>query len=310
LNNAQILAQEVFSRIDQVVIGKQVAKKLFLASLLARGHVLLEGPPGIAKTLLVRCFAQVFQLSFKRIQFTPDIMPSDITGANVFNPKSAEFTFVPGPLFAHFVLADEINRAPAKTQSALLEAMQERQVSVDNTTYMLQDPFIVCATQNPLDYEGTYALPEAQLDRFMVRILMDYPDARQERLILAGAEYDPRSISPLKDASQLIASAQQSCDAVVVDERIYDYVQRLLSATREHEQISIGASPRAGKMFIRLCKSYCALDGKGFITPDDIQQVVPFALAHRLIRKPDAEIEGISGEEIIASLFESVTIEQ
>jgi MoxR-like ATPase len=314
VNPVQELYTEISSEIDKAVIGKTEAKTIIFSTFLARGNVLLEGVPGIAKTLLARSFARVLGLEFSRIQFTPDLMPSDIIGTSVYNQGKASFEFVPGPLFSDFILADEVNRAPAKTQAALLEAMEERQVSCDNSTYKLSRNFIVFATQNPLEFEGTYALPEAQLDRFMVRIIMDYPAPEEETAILAqpqSDDYNPlEHLSVILEADTRIQHGRKFIENVIVDEKIFHYVRDLTRASRSQDELLLGNSPRAGQMLIRLSKSYAAVSGSDYVTPDHIRELVPVVLPHRWVLKPEAEIQQTPVENILRNLFNSVSVPQ
>jgi MoxR-like ATPase len=298
---------------DRAVVGKTRAKAVAFATFLARGNVLLEGVPGIAKTLCARAMARAMGLRFSRIQFTPDLMPADITGTSVYHQGKAAFEFVPGPVFADFVLADEINRAPAKTQAALLEAMEERQVTVDNSTYAMSSDFIVFATQNPLEFEGTYALPEAQLDRFMVRLMLDYPSADEETLILStpltGSQAVER-ITPLADARAGIEQSRRFMESVVIDEKVLRYARDLVRATRCLDQLLLGNSPRAGQMLLRLGRAYAAVTGSDFVTPDHIRELAPAVLPHRWVLKPEAEIQQTPVESILKNLFDAVQVPQ
>jgi len=288
-----------------------------LVGLLCRGHILLEGVPGLAKTLTVRTLAGVVGGSFQRLQFTPDLLPADVTGTLIFDPKTGEFVAHTGPVFANLVLADEINRAPAKVQSALLEAMEERQVTIGDTTYDLPDPFLVLATQNPIEQEGTYPLPEAQLDRFMFKALVDYPSAEEERRILElhlGERFpEPRQAMTLDDVKELAAVARQ----VYLDERIRGYIVGLVGASRRPADVGLGdvapliaygASPRAAIALAQGARALGLLRGRAYVTPEDVKELAPAALRHRLVLSYEAEAEGVSAEDIVERLLLAVEV--
>jgi MoxR-like ATPase len=308
------LYQSVRGEIAKVVFGQDEVIDFALAALFSNGHVLLEGPPGVAKTLLVRSIAAALDLDYRRVQMTPDLLPSDITGSVVFRQGSDSFEFRRGPLFAHFVLADEINRSSARTQSALLEAMQELSVTNDGVTHSLPEPFVVFATQNPIEQEGTYPLPLAQLDRFMFKVRVTYPEAADERRVLrehhatAGLS-DPRKmgIQPVVKAEGLIAARGEIRTTHVRDE-VVDYVQRLLRATREDDSLSVGASPRSGLMLLVGSKALARFAGRDFVTPDDIQTAFLPALRHRIVLTPSAELEGLSTDDVLGQLLEAVEV--
>jgi len=278
----------VRSQVARVYVGNPAAVDMLLVGLLARGHVLLEGVPGVAKTTLVKTFAATLGMTVRRVQFTPDLLPADITGTYVLNPKDGTFALRGGPIFTNILLADEINRAPAKTQSALLEAMQEHQVTIEGDRFVLPDPFFVLATQNPIDLEGTYALPEAQIDRFLLRVRMGYPSVREEVSMLrthgvAAPEVEP--VLSAEDATRLQSIAAR----VHVEDDLYEYAVLLTSFTRSHPKVVLGASPRASLSLLRAAKGSAVLKGRPFLTPDDIQDVASAALAHRLILVPELE---------------------
>jgi MoxR-like ATPase len=288
LEGARQRLDAVRREVSRVYMGDASPVDMMLVSLLGRGHVLLEGVPGIAKTTLVKAFATALGCSVRRIQFTPDLLPADITGTYVLNPKDASFALRAGPVFANVVLADEINRAPAKTQSALLEAMQERQVTIEGDRYELPDPFFVLATQNPVDLEGTYPLPEAQIDRFLVRVQMGYPNERDEIAMLRAhgvATPEPFVVLSGNDVLQLQSIAAR----VHVEEDLFAYAVNLATFTRQHPRVVLGASPRASLGLLRAAKASAVLAGRGFVTPDDVRAVAPFVLAHRLILVPELE---------------------
>jgi MoxR-like ATPase len=298
----------------RILVGMEELVDSCLVAILAGGHVLLEGPPGVAKTLLVRTLAVALGGSFSRITFTPDLMPADITGTSVFHPGDGEFRFRPGPVFAQFLLCDEINRAPAKTQSALLEAMQEGSVTIDGERHDLPRPFMTFATMNPIEHEGTYPLPEAQLDRFLFKILLGYPASEVETRLLATAHDRAPEASPeelgveaVSDLEQLLA-ARAEANAVEVREDLPDYVVRLFHETRRSPSLVLGASPRAGVMVLRAAKARAALLGRRFVTPDDIKEVFLPALRHRVALDPAEEIEGVASDTVLMRILDSVEV--
>ena len=301
-------AAAVLDEVERAVVGKRDRLQLVLAGLLADGHVLLEDVPGLAKTLTARSFAEVTGLRFARVQFTPDLLPSDVTGSSIWNQRDAEFAFRAGPIFTNILLADEINRAPPKTQAALLEAMQERQVSTDGETRVLEPPFLVLATQNPIEYEGTYPLPEAQLDRFLLRTGFGYPTADAEwemlerRLERGVDEVELRSVV---DRETLLAM-QRAVEGVHVDESVGRYVVDLVAATRESPSVSVGSSPRGSLALVKLSRCRAALDGRDFVTPDDVKSVAVPALAHRLVLRPELWVQRRSGEDVVREILDQV----
>ncbi len=303
------LYQAARQGINQVIVGQDHLVEQVLVCLFAGGHVLIEGIPGTAKTLLVRVLARIFDCKFKRIQFTPDLMPADIVGVNIFDPRQQAFQFRPGPIFAQFLLGDEINRAPAKTQSALLEAMQERQVTVDGTTYPLPTVFTVFATQNPIEQEGTYPLPEAQLDRFMMKVLVTYPELEQEvdilRIHQRGAraeDLDQFNLRKVGGEQELLAAFTQIKNRTIREE-LLDYVARVVRATRTHLRVEIGASPRSGLMLLMASKARAALYGRDHVLPDDVKAVAAPVLRHRLLLKPGAEVDGFTPDQVIQEIL-------
>jgi len=302
------VSNAVVDEIEKAVVGKRDALELLLLGLLADGHVLLEDYPGLAKTLMARSFAQVCSMDFSRIQFTPDLMPSDLTGSSVYNQRDADFQFRPGPIFANLLLADEINRAPPKTQAALLEAMQERQVTTEGATRRLGPPFLVMATQNPIEYEGTYPLPEAQLDRFLLRMSVGYPTREDEwRLLADRAERrtDDVQLAPVVDRDTLLAM-QLACEDVFVSESVGLYMVDVVAATRNAPSIQVGASPRGSLALLKLSRCRAALDGRDYVTPDDVKAVAVPALAHRLTLRPELWVQRISAEDVVRERLATV----
>jgi len=301
----------------RVIVGQEETVERLLIGLLANGHILLEGVPGLAKTLAVKTLAQAVEASFSRIQFTPDLLPADLTGTLIFNPKTSDFLPRKGPVFANLVLADEINRAPAKVQSALLEAMQEKLVTIGNETYPLPDPFLVLATQNPIEQEGTYPLPEAQVDRFMLKIKVSYPSKSEEKSILERMT-SLETPKPEKAATVAdIVSARKTVTEIYIDEKIKNYILDLVFATRDPKSyrmdahkshIAYGASPRATIFLAQAAKAYAFLNGRGYVTPEDVKSIGPDVLRHRIMVSYEAEAENVTSETIIRSLFEAVEV--
>ncbi len=305
-----MIASAISAEIQKVIIGKAHVIDNVLVNILANGNLLFEDYPGLAKTLMTNTFADALGCDFKRVQFTPDLLPADITGTNIYDAKKGEFTFKPGPLFCNLLLADEINRAPPKTQAALLEAMQEKQVTIGTVTHKLPAPFIVMATQNPVEQEGTYPLPEAQLDRFMFKMSVGYPDRADEDEILS------RRISRGKDAvdvdvitdPQRVIAMQQACEDVYVDPALRMYMVEIVARTREDPRVLVGASPRGSQALLKTSRASAALRGRDFVTPDDIKSVAEIAVAHRLILKPEHQIKGLEPGEVIQSILREVPV--
>jgi MoxR-like ATPase len=299
----------IVANIEQVIEGKTATVRLALAVMLAEGHLLLEDVPGVGKTKLAKALARSIDCSVRRIQFTPDLLPSDVTGVSVYNQETHDFEFKPGAVFANLVVGDEINRASPKTQSALLECMEERQVTVDGTTYELQSPFMVVATQNPIEMEGTYPLPEAQRDRFTARLAMGYPDPRAELAMLDGhGEYDPlQALRPVSDAAEIRALIE-TVRRIHVSEAVKQYVIDLVTATRHAPDLRLGASPRATLHLLRTARAVAALDGREFVLPDDVQMLAGPVLAHRLLPTADAQISHRTTESVVADLVARVPV--
>jgi MoxR-like ATPase len=312
--SVQPLLADLKKNLAQVIEGQDAVIENLIVCVVAGGHALIEGVPGVAKTLLARSLAAGLSATFSRIQFTPDLMPADITGVNIFEPKAAEFRFRPGPLFADVVLADEINRAPAKTQAALLEAMQEGQVTIDGSSHALSAILTVLATQNPIEYEGTYPLPEAQLDRFMMRIIVDYPALEAERQMIGRMhrlreriQHPESVVQPVLNPAQLM-QIRSASHKVEVDESIVNYIVDLVRNSRTASNLSLGASPRAGVMLLRAAKSLALVRGKSYATPDDVRDVMLPVLRHRVRLTPEAEIEGLTADACLDSLVKHVAV--
>ena len=302
------IANNLIANIEKVLVGKREQIQLALVTFLSEGHLLLEDVPGVAKTMLARAIAQSVDCPFKRIQCTPDLLPNDITGASIYNPKTTQFEFRPGPLFAQVLLADEINRATPRTQSALLEAMSERQVSSDGQVYPLAAPFFLIATQNPIDHEGTFPLPEAQLDRFLMRIALGYPKPDEELAMLQRGQLR-HPIDDLKPVAtgQAILEAQSLVRQVTVDPKVADYLLRLVCATREHEALRLGASPRASLALFRAAQALAAIQGFDFVMPDDLKQILVPVLAHRIILRPESRLRKMSAQEVLQDIMKKTS---
>jgi MoxR-like ATPase len=300
------------AQIAKVIVGQDPMIELLIAALLADGHVLLEGVPGVAKTLTAKLAAHCLQVRFSRIQFTPDLMPSDVLGTSVFHPQTTAFEFRPGPIFSQVVLIDEINRAPAKTQAALFEVMEEKQVTIDGETHDMDEPFLVIATQNPIEQEGTYRLPEAQLDRFLFKITVPYPSLEEEIAILEYAGEGRTTgyaglVEPVFTPAEIAAGRRQVA-RLHVERPVLDYIARLVQATRQHPAIFLGASPRASVAVLRASKAIAAMHGRDFVTPDDVHRVLPAVLAHRIILTPEKEMEGLTPDQVVAGIIKSTEV--
>jgi len=312
LTDFQATVQAIRAEVGKIIVGQARMVDLLIAAILADGHVLIEGVPGVAKTLTAKLLARTVSAGFSRIQFTPDLMPSDILGTTIFNPKSAEFTFKQGPIFSNLILIDEINRAPAKTQSALFEVMEERQVSIDGRTYPMAPPFLVFATQNPLEHEGTYRLPEAQLDRFLFKVEVGYPTLEEEVALLAGHHEGrtPRHldlVQPVLTGAQVVG-LQEKVLQVHVEPNLMAYIAQFTHETRNHSALYLGASPRASLALMTAGKAMATLQGRDFLTPEDIQDVAYPVLRHRLLLTPEQEMEGRRPDDVIRKLLESVEV--
>lgn len=305
----QEIANRIVENVERVIVGKSEAVQLTVLGLLCQGHMLIEDVPGVGKTVLAKSLARSVGCSFQRIQFTPDMLPSDVTGVSIFSQKTREFEFRPGPIFAQIVLVDEINRATPKTQSALLEAMEERQVTVDGKTHILERPFMVLATQNPIEYEGTFPLPEAQLDRFLLRIKLGYPNKQQEIVILDRQQY----VHPVEELTQVVSveellAAQKAVKEVYIDEKVKDYIVEIVRQTRVHPEVYLGSSSRGALAIYRLGQARAAMFGRDYVLPDDVKSLVESALSHRIIVGPAARIKDIEPTTIVEEILERVPV--
>lgn len=312
LNPIRIGVNAIKAELQRIIVGQEEVVDLLLAAIFSGGHVLIEGVPGIAKTLLAKLLAQTMQVDFSRIQFTPDLMPSDVLGTTIFNAKTAEFIFNAGPIFSNVVLIDEINRAPAKTQAALFEVMEERQVTVDGETRPMSFPFFVIATQNPIEQEGTYKLPEAQLDRFLVKINMQYPKLEEEKAILRRFRSDftlaqRDEVRPVFTAED-VRKCQQLTEQIYISDALLDYIANIVHDTRNNGDLFLGASPRASLAIMRMAKAMAALYGRDFVTPDDIQYVAYPVLNHRIILTPEREMEGVDTREVVREIIQKMEV--
>lgn len=306
------MAYRIRNEISKVIVGQERVLDMMLTALLANGHVLLEGVPGVAKTLMAKLLARCIDTGYSRIQFTPDLMPSDVLGTTIFNTATSSFEFNAGPVFSNIVLIDEVNRAPAKTQSALFELMEERQVTIDGATRKMARPFLVLATQNPVEHEGTYRLPEAQLDRFLFKINIDYPSLEQEVAILQtaserGAIAEVDEVNPVVKEAELV-EFQELIHRVIIDPQLIRYIAVIVEKTRSHSSLYLGASPRASLWIMRASKAFAALEGRDFVTPEDIREVLYPVLVHRIILSPEKEMEGVRPEAVIRQIVDSVEI--
>ena len=309
MSNVQAFAETVINNIQKVIVGKRDTVELAVASLLCQGHLLIEDVPGVGKTMLARSIARSLGCSFSRIQFTPDMLPSDVTGVSIYNQESRKFEFRAGPILAQIVLADEINRATPKTQAALLEAMQEQQVTVDGTTHPLPSPFMVLATQNPIEYEGTFPLPEAQLDRFLLRVQLGYPDPAAEVEVLERQQFK----HPLEELSQDVSAdelmkAQEEVKSVFTADSVKKYIVTIVNQTRKHSEVYLGASPRGSLALYRACQARASMQGREFVLPDDVKALALPALSHRVILNPAARLRDVTADEILTDILNGVPV--
>ncbi len=311
--SAAALASHVRSEFSKIIVGQHDALDQLLLVVLTRGHALIEGVPGLAKTLAVKCLAQVFQLQYQRVQCTPDLIPADILGGNVFQPAEGTFRLHRGPVFTDLLLVDEINRMPPRTQSALLEAMEELQVTIDGTSYQLSRSFSVFATQNPVEFEGTYPLPEAQLDRFLMKIRIGYPEASQESEILSRYQggFEARNLEKaglVSVSADALQAARDECARVRVEPKLFDYIVSIVRTTRDSAAVSLGGSPRAAVAMMLASKAFAAIEGRDFLIPDDVKAVAAPILRHRMLLKPEADLEGISPDQVIAEVLAGIAV--
>ncbi|WP_276876773.1 AAA family ATPase [Chryseobacterium joostei] len=303
---------KVKAEIGKVIVGQESMIEHLLAALLSNGHVLIEGVPGVAKTITAKLLAKTIDVGFSRIQFTPDLMPSDILGTSIFNVKNSEFEFKKGPIFSNFILIDEINRSPAKTQAALFEVMEERQITMDGTRYIMEEPFLVVATQNPIEHEGTYRLPEAQLDRFLFKINVGYPNLEQEITIIKN-QHESKKEDKTEDVNKVITAEQLKgyqhlVKEIIVEAQLMEYIAKIIINTRENQFLYLGASPRASLALLTASKAFAALRGRDFVTPEDIKEASYAVLRHRVIVSPEREMEGLTADEIIRQILEGIEI--
>ena len=312
LSKLQAAVSKIKTSLSSIVVGQQDMIELLIAGILADGHVLIEGVPGVAKTLTAKLIAKSIHARFSRIQFTPDLMPSDVLGTTVFNPKESSFGFKPGPIFGNIILVDEINRAPAKTQSALFEVMEERQITMDGTTYKMEEPFIVLATQNPVEHEGTYRLPEAQLDRFLFKIEVKYPTLEEELQILTQ-QHSQKTADQLQEIAAVITVEEiqeyrRIVKALHVEPKLLEFVAKIIHETRNNKSLFLGGSPRASLAIINSSKALAAMQGRDFVTPEDIIRITPSVLRHRILLMPDKEMEGLTPDDIIAQIIQKIEV--
>jgi MoxR-like ATPase len=309
MEDPKIIAERVIANVEKVIIGKEGEVRLALIALLCQGHILIEDVPGVGKTILARSIAISTGCGFRRIQFTPDLLPSDVSGVSIYNQKTGDFEFRPGPIVAQVVLADEINRATPKTQSALLEAMEERQVTVDGVTHKMPEPFMVLATQNPIEYEGTFPLPEAQLDRFLLRIHLGYPSMTDEVLIMEGQQrqHPIDSLQRITNPDEIL-SMQRAVKDIYVDPLIKQYIVTVVDQTRKHGSVYLGASPRGSLALYRTCQARALLDGRDFVVPDDVKELAYATLGHRIIISPSARVKNIAAKEVVDQVLDRVPV--
>src|SRR5690554_303561 len=312
LKNLQEAVEKIKAELQKVIVGQNDMLEMLIISILTNGHSLIEGVPGVAKTLTAKLLAKTMAVDFSRIQFTPDLMPSDILGTSIFNVKTSEFEFKKGPLFSNIILIDEINRAPAKTQAALFEAMAERQITMDGETYIMQAPFLVFATQNPIEQEGTYRLPEAQLDRFLFKIKVGYPTLEEEIRILENKHRQKNRnleelLSPVLTAAQ-IAAYQENIREIIIEQNLMQYIAGIVNNTRVNANLYLGASPRASIAIMDASKAMAAINGRDFVTPEDIKKVAPPVLGHRIILTPEREMEGFTADRVVLQIMETIEI--
>jgi MoxR-like ATPase len=312
LSKLSAAVEQIKTTLSKIIVGQHDSIELLITGILADGHILIEGVPGVAKTLTAKLIAKAIDANYSRIQFTPDLMPSDVLGTSVFNPKTIDFEFKRGPVFGNIILIDEINRAPAKTQSALFEVMEERQVTIDGRNYTMEEPFIVLATQNPIEHEGTYRLPEAQLDRFLFKIEVKYPSLEEEIIIITQQHQQKNSeqladIKPILSKDDIIALRQQ-VRRFYVEPKILEFVAKIIHETRNNKSLYLGGSPRASLAIVSAAKALAAIRGRDFVTPDDIVWVAPAVLRHRIMLTPDKEMEGISPDEIVKQIIQKIEV--
>lgn len=312
LNALNTSIRGIREEIGRIIVGQEKMIDLLITAILADGHVLIEGVPGVAKTLTAKLLARIIDVNFSRIQFTPDLMPSDVLGTSIFNVKKSEFEFRAGPIFSNIVLIDEINRAPAKTQAALFEVMEERQITIDSTTYKMEPPYIVVATQNPIEQEGTYRLPEAQLDRFLFKIVVNYPDLEQEIAIING-HHQRKGVLPVQEVKPILTAAQvtayrNAVQHVHIESNLVRYIAQIVNESRNNNALYLGASPRASVAVLNSAKAYAAVHGRDFVTPEDIKTVAVPALRHRVMLTPDKEMEGLTTDEVVKQIIDKIEV--